>query len=123
MRNIVVCTTCKFSTESRVAVDGRTGGEILIAHLNDAMQSQGRNETVVKQSCLWNCSRPCSVLIRDTSRFSYITGGHEPSLEQANAILQWYDLHGQTDKGDVSFRAWPERMRGHFIARIPPVTP
>jgi predicted metal-binding protein len=30
-------------------------------------------------------------------------------------------MHGATDSGDVSFRLWPDAMRGHFIARIPPV--
>lgn len=122
MRNLVVCTTCKYSPEDKFAPDGRTGGEILIGHLNDSLAARQRPESVVSQSCLWNCTRPCSVVIRDDGRFSYVTGGHEPSRAQADAIIDWYDSHALTVTGEVPFRQWPDRMRGHFIARIPPVT-
>ncbi len=73
------------------------------------------------QACLWNCTRPCSVVFQDSERFSYVTGGHEPTAKQAEAILDWFALHGETAGGEVPFRSWPDRMRGHFIARIPPV--
>ena len=63
----------------------------------------------------------CSVVIRDSERFSYITGRHVPTEQQAEAILAWFDLHGATENGEVPFREWPDAMRGHFIARIPPV--
>ena len=62
-------------------------------------------------------------VLRDDERFSYFTGDHVPTRAQAEAILAWFDLHGQTETGEVPFRAWPEAMRGHFIARIPPVAP
>ena len=59
--------------------------------------------------------------MRDDERFSYVTGGHESTLAQAEAILTWFDAHGQTETGEVPFRSWPQAMRGHFIARMPPV--
>ena len=122
MRSLVICSTCKFSTESKFAPDGRTGGEILIAAMNDVLAEQGRSDVQVQaQSCLWNCTRPCSVVMRDDERFSYVTGGNEPSKAQAEAILQWFDAHGQTETGEVPFKQWPKAMRGHFIARMPPV--
>ena len=58
-------------------------------------------------------------VLRDHDRFTYFTGNHEPSREQAEAILDWFALHEQSETGEVSFRQWPDRMRGHFIARIP----
>jgi predicted metal-binding protein len=118
MRRIVVCSTCKFSTESKFAPDGRTGGEVLAQHL---MAAARPDVNVTTQACLWNCAKPCSVAIHDDERFSYFTGGHEPSSEQAEAILQWFDQHGASESGEVPFREWPQRMRGHFVARIPPV--
>ena len=39
----------------------------------------------------------------------------------AKAILAWFDLHGASESGEVPFKAWPQAMRGHFIARFPPV--
>lgn len=122
MRSLVVCTTCKFSPESKLAPDGRTGGETLLAHLREALQASGRDDLQIEaQACLWNCNRPCSVVMRDDQRFSYVTGGNSPTREQAEAVIAWFDAHGQTETGEVPFRQWPDQMRGHFIARIPPV--
>ena len=123
MRRLVVCTTCNFSAESKPGPDGRTGGETLIAALQVVLQRQGRGDVVIEpQACLWNCTKPCSVAIQDDVRFSYITGGNTPDEEQAEAILQWFDAHGVTSDGQVPFKQWPQKMRGHFIARIPPLT-
>lgn len=94
----------------------------MIDALRTVLQARGRSDVdVVEQACLWNCTQSCSVAIRDTERFSYVTGRHVPTVEQAEAILAWFDTHGETETGEVPFRQWPDAMRGHFIARIPPV--
>jgi predicted metal-binding protein len=122
MRSLVMCSTCKFPDGRKLADDGRTGGQTLIAEMRAVLAEKGRTDVdVVEQVCLWNCTQSCSVVIRDTERFSYITGKHVATQEQAEAILQWFDRHGKTEKGEVPFREWPDAMRGHFIARIPPV--
>jgi predicted metal-binding protein len=120
MRALVLCSTCRFSAEERLAPDGRTGGETLIGHMREAIAERGLGLAVDTQACLWNCKRPCSVIIRDDARFSYVTGDHPPERAQAEAILDWCVLHEATPTGEVPFRQWPDRMRGHFIARIPP---
>ncbi len=123
MRSLVVCTTCKFAPESKLAPNGRTGGETMLAALQEALQAAGRSDIVIEShACLWNCTRFCSIVMRDDERFSYVTGGHEPTLPQAKAVIAWFDLHGQSQTGEVPFRQWPDAMRGHFIARIPPVS-
>lgn len=120
MRSLVFCTTCRYSLEEKLSPDGRTGGEALISHMRDALADRERQDVAIEtQACLWNCQRHCSVIIRDEDRFSYFTGGHKPERAQAEAILDWFDLHGQTATGEVPFGAWPQAMRGHFIARIP----
>jgi predicted metal-binding protein len=121
MREIVLCTTCRYSLAEKTGPDGRTGGETLIGHMCEAVLARGAQVAVQTQACLWNCKRHCSVILRDEDRFSYFTGDHEPSREQAEALLDWFEAHGLTDTGEVPFRQWPARMRGHFIARIPPV--
>lgn len=120
MRSLVICNTCKFSPESKFAPDGRTGGQILIDHVRQALVDR-TDVDVVEQACMWNCVRPCSVVIRDDERYSYITGGNAPTRDQAEAILTWFDAHGESATGEVPFKQWPQAMRGHFIARIPPV--
>ena len=122
MRRLVLCTTCKFSTDSKCGPDGRTGGETLIAALQTVLARHSRSDVeVATQACLWNCTRPCSVVAQDDARFSYVTGGNTPDEEQAEAILQWFDAHGATVDGVVPFKQWPQKMRGHFIARMPPM--
>ncbi len=121
---MVFCTTCRYSAAEKTGPDGRTGGETLAAHMEQLLADGQRTDIgLQRQACLWNCTRHCSVVLRDTERFTYFTGNHEPTREQAEAILHWFDLHGETPSGEVSFRAWPDRMRGHFIARIPPGPP
>jgi predicted metal-binding protein len=120
MRRLVICNTCKFSPESKTAPDGRTGGQILLGHMREVLTARPDVE-LVEQACMWNCTKPCSVVIQDSERFSYITGSNAPNREQAEAILTWFDAHGETPTGEVPFKLWPQAMRGHFIARIPPV--
>ena len=123
MRAIVICNTCKHADGRKLDDDGRSAGSYLIDAMTDLLAEKGRADvTVQAQSCLWNCTRPCSVVIRDDQRFSYVTGGNAPTREQAEVLLAWFDLHGETATGEVPFRQWPDAMRGHFIARMPPVT-
>ncbi len=121
MRSIVMCTTCRYSAEEKAGPDGRTGGETLIAHMGNALAQRGSGIPLQTQACLWNCKRHCSVFLRDDDRFSYFTGDHVPTRAQAEAILDWFELHGATETGEVPFRTWPDAMRGHFISRIPKV--
>jgi predicted metal-binding protein len=124
MRSLVFCTTCRHSPEEHLGPEGLTGGEALARHMESLLAERMRDDVAVeRQACLWNCTRSCSVILRDTQRFSYVTGSHVPERPQAEAILAWFDLHGATETGEVPFRTWPQAMRGHFIARIPPVKP
>jgi predicted metal-binding protein len=124
MRSLVFCTTCRYSPEDQVGPQGLTGGETLARHMEAVLAERGRADVAVeRQACLWNCMRPCSVILRDTERFTYVTGSHVPEKGQAEAILTWFDLHGESATGEVPFRTWPQAMRGHFIARVPPVKP
>jgi predicted metal-binding protein len=123
MRSIVFCTTCRHSAEDKFDADGRTGGEALVQHMRDLLSERGRDVLIETQACLWNCKRHCSVFIRDDRRFSYFMGDHAPTRAQAEAILDWFDMHDATATGEVPFRQWPQAMRGHFIARVPPVKP
>ncbi len=120
-RDIVFCETCKFNEEQKLAEDGRTGGEMLAQEMRDLLAERGRDDVAVTmQRCLWSCSRHCNVLLRDDEKFSYLTGSFAPERSSAEALLDWFDMHDASETGEVSFRQWPDGMRGHFIARIPP---
>jgi predicted metal-binding protein len=122
MRHLVLCSTCRFPDGRKTDEHGRTGGRVMIESMRKVLQARNRKDvSIVEQSCLWNCTQSCSVVIRDSERFSYVTCRHVPTEQQAEAILAWFDMHGETETGEVPFREWPDAMRGHFIARIPPV--
>jgi predicted metal-binding protein len=93
-----------------------------MAEMVGLLTETGRTDVAVEgQACLWSCTRHCNVVMRDEARFSYVAGGFVPSREAAEAILAWFDMHGESERGEVPFRAWPDGMRGHFITRIPPL--
>jgi predicted metal-binding protein len=119
MREIVVCTTCRYAADTPRGPDGRTGGQTLLVHL----RKLAAGVKITEQACLWGCSRPCNVFLRDSERFSYFAGGFAPTEDSAEAILSWFALHGETPDGQVPFRIWPDAVRGHFVARVPPVKP
>ena len=122
MRRIVFCITCRHSAEEREGPDGVTGGETLARHMEQLLAERNRQDiTVDRQSCLWSCLKHCNVFLQDSDRFSYLAGGFAPARESAEAILTWFDLHGANVTGEVPFKTWPQAMRGHFIARFPPV--
>jgi predicted metal-binding protein len=124
MRSLVFCNTCKFHDGRKLDENGRSAGQVLVSEMRQVLADLQRTDVaVVEQTCLWNCTQSCSVAIQDTDRFSYITGRHVPTRGQAEAILAWFDAHGETETGEVPFRQWPDAMRGHFIARIPPFKP
>ena len=121
MRSLVFCTTCRHSAAEPTGPDGVTGGERLARTMEALLSEQGRRDvTVRRQACLWACTRHCNVWIVDSQRFSYLAGGFAPEPAAAEAILAWFDLHGESERGEVPFRAWPNGMRGHFITRLPP---
>ncbi len=93
---------------------------MLAREMEALLTEKGREDVYVeRQECLWSCSEHCNVLLRDTEKFSYLTGRFAPERESAESLLEWFDMHGQSDEGTVSFRQWPDGMRGHFIARLP----
>ena len=97
---------------------------MLARAMESLITERGRSDVLIeRQSCLWSCTRHCNVLIRDSERYRYLAGVFAPGREAAAGILAWFDLHGTSETGEVPFRTWPQTMRGHFIARIPPPKP
>jgi predicted metal-binding protein len=120
MRALIFCTTCRHSADVKEGPDGLAGGERLARHAEAALTEAGRTDiTVKRQECLWSCKRHCNVWLYDEARFSYLAGDFAPERESAEAIIAWFDLHGDSEAGWVPFRQWPDGMRGHFIARMP----
>jgi predicted metal-binding protein len=92
---------------------GLTRGQRLIEQLREL------GGDVRGTRCLWNCQRSCSVHVRGPGRAGYVIGDLDPSPEMAEALLDWTALYAASPDGAVPFKTWPQRMRGHFVCRIP----
>ena len=86
------------------------------------LAERGRSDiTVDRQACLWSCTRPLQRLLAGQPALQLSGRRLRAGPGAAEAILAWFDLHGESETGEVPFRTWPQAMRGHFIARFPPV--
>ncbi len=112
--SIVVCNTCRFSTDAREGTSGQRGGAMLAELLRKA------GAPVEEMPCLFSCSRHCSIHLRAPGKIGYVLGDFQPLEEVAAAIAAFFALYRQSEFGSVPYRAWPEGVKGHFIVRVPP---
>lgn len=117
MTTITVCDTCNFSSDQKL-LDGKSGGEMLAEHV-EALASEGIE--VRRQSCLMGCDRHCNIAIQGEGKLSYVMGKFEPNAEAAQAIVDYANAYSESDSGQVPYKQWPQGVKGHFVARIPPL--
>ena len=121
---IIVCDTCRYSVEDKTTKtnDGteKAGGEILAEQIEELAQGV-ENLEVRRQSCLMGCERHCNTAVTAPGKLSYVIGKFDPTAESAGAIVAYARLHADSEKGQVPFREWPQGVKGHFVARIPPL--
>lgn len=118
---LVVCTTCRFSSEQPVDAAGRSGGQSLLNAVTAAVEATKGIGClrVERQACLWACSSHCSVYLSQPGKPGYLAGGFAPTAQDAQAIADFAHLYANSPQGAVPYRDWPEGMKGHFIARLP----
>ncbi|MEM0944984.1 MAG: DUF1636 domain-containing protein [Pseudomonadota bacterium] len=116
---ITVCDTCRFSEDEKIGPDGRTGGEMLAEATETLAATEGME--VRRVSCLMGCERHCNVAISAPDKLTYVLGRFAPEAESAEALVAYAALHRESETGQVPFREWPAGVKGHFVARIPPL--
>jgi len=115
---IFVCDTCKYSPEEKFHGD-KTGGEILAEHVETIAEDDAAL-TVKRVSCTMGCERHCNVSVTAPGKLTYVIGKFLPERESAEAIVEYARLHHAAETGQVPFKQWPQGVKGHFVARIPP---
>ncbi len=70
--------------------------------------------------CLFACTSHCTVHLRAPNRMGYLLGRFRPGEAEARALLDYAAAYLRSPEGIVSFADWPEGVKGHFIARLPP---
>ncbi|MEM6985401.1 MAG: DUF1636 domain-containing protein [Pseudomonadota bacterium] len=113
-----VCTTCNRDRASE-ADDGLTGGE----HFLLALQEAFADKPVALRSvqCLMGCEHACNVHLCDPAKYSYVIGRFEPDAVSAQALADYAELYCASETGRVPYKQWPQAIKGHFIARMPPL--
>ncbi|CAM3110639.1 DUF1636 domain-containing protein [Brevundimonas diminuta] len=115
---LVVCSTCRLSTNEPVDADGVSGGRLLLQAV--ATAARGAPELrVEEQACLWACRSHCTVYLAQGGKPGYLAGTFTPTAEAAEAIVDFARRYVASPDGAVPYRDWPEGMKGHFIARLP----
>ena len=115
---ITVCDTCKRDDWDE-ANSQQTHGEELAALVESA--AQGRNVKTRRVSCLMGCSHGCNISIQAAGKLAYTLGRFEPETEAANAIVDYAELHAESQTGQVPYKQWPQGVKGHFVTRMPPL--
>ncbi len=120
--SLVVCSTCRFSKESRQDGNGRSGGVLFAQALSAALADHPCRDRVEIQEmpCLFACSSYCTVYIRSEGRLGYILGRFAPSRPDAAALLDYMAQYLESTDGVVPYANWPEGVKGHFLVRVPP---
>ena len=98
-------------------LSGKTDGERL-AELLEAADAQ--NISVERQSCLMGCERACNIAIEAPQKLTYVLGKFNPEQDEADAIIEYAQKYHNSETGQVPYREWPQAVKGHFVARIPP---
>ncbi len=119
--SIVVCDTCRFTTDRPVDDTGRRGGALMLDAVRLAALARGGTILVESMPCLFACARHCTVHLRAQGKVTYVLGDFAPSREAAEAIVDFFTHYLDSDDGVVDYRLWPEGVKGHFITRSPPL--
>ena len=117
---IFVCDTCSYAPGQKTGPNNQTGGEIL-AELVERIAQGSTTVEIRRQSCLMGCDRHCNTAITADGKLTYVLGMFKPSNASAEAIVEYAELHADSETGRVPFKQWPQGVKGHFVARIPPL--
>ena len=119
---VVVCNTCRVPGGTRPGDNAQRAGALMAKALRHAQSADPAlaGISIEEMPCLFACGRSCVVQIRAPGRIGYILGDFAPTAEAARAILTYARFHAESAEGQVHYGDWPEAVKGHFIARIPP---
>ena len=118
MTTITICTTCR-NEATRDSKESPPTGEAFAATV--AATASGTRVRVRGVACLMGCSHGCNAAISAPGKMAYVLGRFDGTQEDAQALIDYATLHAESDAGIVPFRQWPQGVKGHFIARVPPL--
>lgn len=115
---VVACSTCRHASDAA----GDRGGTRLADLLARVQASDPAYAGVAieRMPCLFACGEACTVHLRGPGRVGYIMVRFAPDEDAARAILDYARHYAASREGQVPYRDWPEGVKGHMLARVPP---
>ena len=115
---ITICDTCKTEGWAEKGVE-KTDGTALAELIETA--AAGRNVKTRRVSCTMGCERACNIIVQGSGKIGYSLGKFSATTEDAQAIVDYAVMHGESETGQVPFRQWPVGVKGHFVSRHVPL--
>ena len=116
---ITICETCKREGWADRKVSETDG--LKFAKMIEQISTNDRIVSTRRHSCLMGCKNGCNVIIQGNEKLRYALGNFAPDAESATALVNYAKLHAESSNGQVPYKSWPDKIKGHFVARIPPV--
>ncbi len=118
MTVVHVCTTCR-QPHLRESKPEEVCGETLLGHVRKAADDTPLEIRGV--ACLMGCEHGCNIAISSDNKMTYVLGDFRPEEADAAAIVDYATRHADAPGGIVPYREWPQGVKGHFKARVPPL--
>jgi predicted metal-binding protein len=67
------------------------------------------------------CAQGCNVAISGDGKMTYVLGRFDGTAADAEALADYAGKHAESESGTVPFRSWHPGVKGHFVARVPPL--
>lgn len=119
MTTITICTTCR-QPALREDKTLTPCGEALLRQVSEAADDNPDIKTR-GVACLMGCEHGCNIAISGDDKLTYVLGSFTPDIDAAEAIVAYAAKHSESESGVVPFREWPQGVKGHFVARVPPL--
>ncbi|WP_194097873.1 DUF1636 family protein [Marivivens aquimaris] len=115
---ITICEGCKTDDWAEKGIEV-TDGAMLADKIEAAADGTGLKTRRV--SCTMGCERSCNIIVQGKDKIGYSLGKFEPTVEAAEAIVEYAKMHSESESGQVPFRQWPLGVKGHFVSRHLPL--
>lgn len=120
---ITICESCKRDDWSERGIE-KTDGDMLAGEIEARAQAAGVKTRRV--SCTMGCERACNVIVQGhdahgNAKIGYSLGKFDGTGEDAEALVEYAQMHAESETGQVPFRNWPVGVKGHFVSRHLPM--
>lgn len=115
---LFVCQSCRLSEQN--GENNPADGALLLKQLLTLHQQGSRQSELEIQpvGCLWTCSQACAVALQCSNKCTYLFT-HLPSLESADALMQFSELYLDSAHGNIPWKQIPAVLKTETIARLP----